>query len=767
MRRWWVAHPWVADAAGVGWTVLAAVAVMAPLLRPGVSLGSFDLLTRIGLTHQTGVAVHSQFPADQVLYFQPLTDAAWHQVHAGHLPLWNPDSLLGMPLAFSWQSAVFSLPMLIGYLFPAHLAYTVIVFVKFVVAGTGAYLLCRVLGTRPSSAALGATAFCLSGPMLHYAGWAMTGVTCWSGYILAFALLLVRGRHRVRDAVMLAVVVALAVYGGHPESLVVSAISVAAFLGVVLATGAVRHRVTVGRAVRDVVTATACGVGLAAPLALPGLQVVQLSGRASASGGAPYQLSHVSDLLTGVQGTDFRVPSPYLGVIVVVLAVVALRLGWQRAAVRGLGAVVVVGLVLTYKSPLYTLLQNAPLTGRLTWNRDVMLLGLALAVLSALGLDALRDPRRGPLARRWALGGFGAAAVAVGGVSAAVATGAQSTSGGGERARLAWAAAECLMGAALVAASGLGRPHSHPRGDHRSRLRALAAGLLVVQSAQLVAFGVSSWSLSSDYFTPTPAVATLARTVGGAVVGIGPCRPRPFEAPVSDEPGIRPNANAAYGVHEFAVYEPVLPKAYYQSWTLVSGQQVSASLRRVGLFCPQITTATEARVYGVRYLLAPRGTPPPSGTSRVRTVGGETLYEVPGAAPVTLLSAPRGPAPLPVDARGTPVAATHPGPSAWRVVTHASGASVLRVRVSALPGWHATIDGRPLALTTWAAGAMLEARVPGGTHVVELRYWPDLFTAGLVVAVAVLVGLAVAVGLGARARMAARYAEAAAPSQSG
>src|SRR5579863_9057247 len=197
MRRWWVAHPWVADVAGVGWTVLAAVAVMAPLLRPGVSLGSFDLLTRIGLTHQPGVAVHSQFPADQVLYFLPLTDAAWHQVHAGHLPLWNPDNVLGMPLAFSWQSGVFSLPVLLSYLAPLKLAYTVIVLAKFVLAGTGAYTLCRVLGMGPLAAAFGGTVFELSGPMLQYSGWAMTGVTCWGGWIFAAAIMLVRGRHRL------------------------------------------------------------------------------------------------------------------------------------------------------------------------------------------------------------------------------------------------------------------------------------------------------------------------------------------------------------------------------------------------------------------------------------------------------------------------------------------------------------------------------------------------------------------------------------------
>ncbi len=65
---------------------------------------------------------------------------------------------------------------------------------------------------------------------------------------------------------------------------------------------------------------------------------------------------------------------------------------------------------------------------------------------------------------------------------------------------------------------------------------------------------------------------------------------------------------------------------------------------------------------------------------------------------------------------------------------------MLRLRVTALPGWHATIDGHPLALQHWAEGAMLEARVPGGRHVIEAHYWPGLFSAGLVAALAVLAG---------------------------
>jgi uncharacterized membrane protein YfhO len=100
-----------------------------------------------------------------------------------------------------------------------------------------------------------------------------------------------------------------------------------------------------------------------------------------------------------------------------------------------------------------------------------------------------------------------------------------------------------------------------------------------------------------------------------------------------------------------------------------------------------------------------------------------------------------------VDARGTPVAVTHPSAASLRTVTDASAPRLLRLRITALPGWQATIDGRSLPLEHWAEGAMLEARVPAGHHVIEVQYWPGLFSAGLAAAGAVLVGLAGAVAI--------------------
>jgi hypothetical protein len=69
------------------------------------------------------------------------------------------------------------------------------------------------------------------------------------------------------------------------------------------------------------------------------------------------------------------------------------------------------------------------------------------------------------------------------------------------------------------------------------------------------------------------------------------------------------------------------------------------------------------------------------------------------------------------------------------------------LRLTDVPGWHATIDGRPLALRPFA-GIMMQAVIPPGRHVVEVGYWPSRFTAGLVLAALGLVCALVALAAG-------------------
>jgi len=741
------AWSWGRDALGLAWTIAAAVLVLLPALRPGVSLGPFDLLSRFGLTRQAGVAVHNAVQADQIQQFVPWTNLAWHQVHSGHLPLWDPYNVLGMPLAFNWQSGVFSIPALVSYLFPVSFAYTAIVLTKLVIAGTGVYVLCRVLRLGPLAAAFGGTAFELSGPMIVHAGWPHTSVTCWAGWMLAAGVGILRGTHRVRNVIVLALSVGFAVYGGHPESLIALGLAVVVFVVVYVVARSRAGGGPVLRPMGDLVVGAVCGFALGAPLLFPGVQLALSSVRRNGTGTPAFPLSHAPNLLlVGLQGKDFKTAA-YVGVVVLALAVVGTGVSWKRPEVPALAAVAVVSAALTFLSPADALLHLVPGGRTVAWSRAVMLLALALAVLGAVGLEALVRTRRDRTTLQWMAGAFAALAAAV--FLLAVAAEIDFVPAlHRHRGSLVWPAVQSVVGLALA---GLwlrtGRAGAHSSAG--ARLRWAPALLLALETAFLLNVGIPSWSVSPTYFRTNPAIAALQASVGSSTVGYGSCRSLRYNTASKNEVGIRPNANIGYGVHEMVVYDPILPAAYFQAWAAAGGQRTPPSLNQLGIFCAQIKTAAQAREFGVRYVLeAPRHHRPSGQSIIIGQIGTEKLVFIPGSAPATSSPVPAGGGPLPIDAPATPLAVTNPDPASWRVVVDGTAPSIVRLRLTAVPGWHATMDGRSLTMHTWASGLMLEAQVPAGHHVVELHYWPAAFSAGLAVAGVTVVGLVLAVPAG-------------------
>ena len=142
------------DALALGWLVLIGLLYLLPALSHGVFIGTYDLLSKLGLSKQPGVIVHNGELWDQIDSMIPWTNLAWMQVHAGHLPLWNPFNGLGLPLAFNWQSAPFSLPSAVGYLVPLRYAYDVGIALTLIIAGSGAYVFGRVLGLGALASAM-------------------------------------------------------------------------------------------------------------------------------------------------------------------------------------------------------------------------------------------------------------------------------------------------------------------------------------------------------------------------------------------------------------------------------------------------------------------------------------------------------------------------------------------------------------------------------------------------------------------------------------
>jgi hypothetical protein len=741
----------------VGWLVAVALLVLAPVLAHGASFGSYDVLSQFGVLRQPGVVVHNFQGGDQADQIIPWGRLTWTQVHQGHLPLWNPYEGLGMPLAFGWQAAAASLPSLIGYLFPLNLSVTVQVVVTLVIAGTGVYVLGRVLGLGTLGCVFAATTFELSGPMLGWLGWPHAAVLSWSGWLFAAALLVVRGRHRLGSVTLLALVIAAMVYAGQAEVVVLCGLALAVFLVALLVqrTPAFGHSGPLLRPTFDLCAAGLIGVALSAPLMLPGLQVVRGS-QHSLPGGDPAELikgnpalpvhNLVHVLFQGFDGLPvvgsrwfgyvggYSETAAYVGVVALALAVTAVAVRRSRPEVIALGVLCAGMVVVAFVPGVVAALYRLPVVGTVLWQRAILPLAFGLAVLAGIGLDAVVRDWSNPTVRRrlgWSFAGVAAVVAGVWLFYRGSLPPAESTI---RSDAFIWPLVGVVVGIGVVFALAWADRRFGGRASPRVTPGRLAGVvLLVCETAFLITAGAPLWTSSPTPYASTPALLALQRTVGNSVVALG--EPLCFLPPGL---GIPENAQVDYRIQELALYDPMIPSAYYASWRGVSA--TAPGVVDDSVYCPGVSTLRLARLYGVSYVLEPQGSPAPQGGVFVRTVGSEGLYRMPGAAAATVTPLTPGGG-LPADSSsGTPVAVGHPNPSSWRMTVHGTVPQTLRLRLTDVPGWHATIDGRPARLQSFAR-VMLQVEVPPGRHTVELSYWPATFSAGLVLFAVAALGL--------------------------
>jgi hypothetical protein len=751
-RRW-------PDVIGVLWVVGAACIALLPTLLRGSYFGAFDFIHTYGLLQQP-VLLHNAALSDQNNEIAPWITLAWNQVHQGHLPIWTSHEALGMPLAFNFGSGAFSFPALISYLTPVRVVYWVQVLVSLIVGGTGAYFFGRVLRLHPIACAFAGTTWVLSGPFFGYLGLPDTSVTSWAGWQFAAALLILRGTHRYWSVVLLAVTFAFSILAGNPQIEILILLALGVFLIVVLVcrTGILGAGGPIRRPVVDLVLALVAGGALSAPLALPGLQLAAASARNVAPNGTANPISQPLGLIfqtfwgQPIYGSFINPQGFYpeqwvwVGAIAVVLAVVAVALRWRQPAVVALAAAVVVTMAASVLQPVDSLLNQLPLVGRSYWLRSLIPLALCVAMLAGVGFDAVLRQSERRRAIRWALATFGVVAVALvllwlfaRGTLPGYAAHARAES-------FVWPAVSTLVGLVLFGALLLfvrrgSDIHTH-QGLSKWLVPGFAVALLIVQTVFLVILDGPLPSSSSTPYPKDANVVALQRAVGTSLVGMGNN---------SDygglDLGLDPNTNISYGINELAEYDPIAPEDWFTAWRKAN----ASSPGPISLFefVPGINDATVARRYGVSYVLEPAGSRLPGGVF-VRGIGKEDLYRVPGASSATVVPATSSDEWPAVDAHGQAVPLTWSTPSKARIETDSPTGQVLRLRVASLPGWHATIDGRPLPLSPYLT-MMLQAHIPSGHHDIELQYWPNRFTQGLFIA-AFTVVLFVVVGVIARRR---------------
>jgi hypothetical protein len=750
-RRW-------PDVLGVLWVIGAGFVALAPALVHGHNLGPYDLLARYGLTARPGVAPHNVLGGDITDEIIPWISLAWTQVHQGHLPLWNGYGALGIPLAFNFGSGAFSFPALVSYATPLRDVFLTQVLVSLVVSGTGAYFFGRVLRLHPVACAFAGTTWVLSGPVFGYLGLPDTSVMSWAGWQFAAVVLIVRGNRRLLSVLLLAVSFAFSLLAGNPQIEVVMLLPLAAFAAVMLLhrSSSARGQGSIRRPLVDLVVGAAAGAALAAPLLLPGLQLAKESVRTTSPVGSANDTSNLLGTFfqsfwgLAFQGNFIRGPGlipeqwVWVGALAVVLAVVAVALRWRQPEVAGLAVAAVAAAAVSVLQPVVDVLNKLPLVGQTWWARSLIPLAFLLAMLAGIGLDAVlrHDERRRAL--RWAVGGFGALAVVLGLLWLFGRGNLPSNQARVRAHSFVWPVLSTTVGLVAFGWLALVKPTSDDTTPESGSLRrwrwwpfGVACALLTFQTVYLAVLDEPLQSSSSTAYEATPAVTAVQHTVGSSLVGLGVLPSGLGGLGI----GFVPETNIPFGVHQFAEYDPITPTSWFNSWWTTNHTSPGA----VGFyeFDPGIPSATVARRYGVSYVLEPTGARGPTGGVFVKSLGSEDLYRIPGAASATLVPAGHSPAWPSIDAHGAAAPIKWISPSKLRIDTSSSTPRVLRVRVASVPGWRATIDGRPLPTSPYLS-MMFQARIPPGHHVVEFSYWPERFTEGIVLAFLAVVGFVVA-----------------------
>jgi hypothetical protein len=592
-----------------------AMLFLSPALFTGRYFSAADLLfTSLPWSNQapagwTRASNAVQF--DSIYVFEPWFRYTADALHAGRLPLWNPDNYLGAPFIGNIQSAVFYPPNWLYYLWPSGDLYGVRAWLQLLLAALGMYLLAREsLGTSRVAAHLAAVAFTYGAFLIIWLFWALTSVVIWLPW-LWWATDRLMARPSGRWVAGLAGLVALTIFAGHPETTVHVALFASAnalfraWQAAPGEPGAIVRRLGLWAA------GYTLGAGIAAIQLLPFVEylaqsmvLIWRSNPARVHAWIPLSRvwtfispdlfgnpAHHNEWDLSIVYIDADVYNGLLPLLLAPLAFLTRARGPRGTALLILSlALLVAGAV--YRAPgIYDLVSALPGLELSANRRLIHFFPLALGLLAALGLDVLRQEG---FSRRVAL-------------TSAVGLGAILILGLG----LPWLGAQALFNVPTGQAEAAATWQAELR--RAAGLLALTAGLVVlagwmarrghrVAGIIWLAFPVllfaDLWQARGDY-NPTVAPADhFPATPATQFLQQQPPQTR-FTASGSV---LLPNTNLWYGLTDLRGYDTMEPKLYHE----MVGQIDPATQRPAGgmLVVMNGVLSPVTNLLGVRYVLA-------------------------------------------------------------------------------------------------------------------------------------------------------------------
>jgi hypothetical protein len=645
--------------------------------------------------------------------------AALDLVHF-QLPWWNPYEATGAPLAGEMQSAAFFPPTLLTLFSNGQLYEHMLLEI---VAGLATFLLLRRIAVNRWAAAAGGIAFALNGTFAWFAHAPVNPIALLPLLLLGIEYAYTAAVERRRGGWwLISVSIALALYAGFPETAYIDALlGVCWFAWRLASVGKARLAAFAGKAVSGALA----GVLLAAPIVIAALGYVH-HGDLGLHNGNLFGSAHLSPnalpqlALPYVFGTIFNFAGRhgqlsvlwgsvggYLGASLLVFALLGLFSRGRRGLRIALAVWIVLAVSRMYGQPplLGHIIGVLPAMSKVVFLRYATpSLELAVIVLAALGIDDLiREPGS---RRRLLIAAAGGLAIVT-----TAAIGSRALIGELEarfsqrpyfEVAVAWGALTVLAAAACAALRST-----------RTRIRLLAS-LMAVDA--FVLFVIPELSNPRSVIVDTAPVAYLQRHLGSSrFFTLGP---------------VAPNYGSYFGIGSLNINDLPIPNAF-GSYVHTRLDQVVDPTVFVGnygggrpFFAPSPQQELERnldgyREAGVKYVLTPSRQPLPQRSGSFTLVfrsPSTRIYELGGWKPY-----------FTVAGNGC---RSHPaGRSSVR--TSCATATTLVRRETDLPGWSATIDGRPASIRR-ADGLFQAIRVPAGSHEVRFSYAPPYIVWGLV-----------------------------------
>jgi len=707
------------------WT-LAAV-----LIIPVLGLGAVVLDPAGWVFWRAGAYSDLWISHAPVLYFIRQSIVTWHQV-----PLWNPLILSGMPLAADPLSGLWYLPHVLAWIGPDGLGFNLLLWGHLAFAAAGMIALLRSEGASGPASLLGALIFAVTPKLVgHVALGHLTFVeaVCWTPWVL---LALRRAVDKALESRGRWARFALAGAGLGVSFLIDPRWSVPlGLLWVVYLAKCLAHsqqrRPTAWRSVAALPLMLGVALGIAAPLALPLLELLQRSTRAALTAAEAVQMSLPPARLIGtllLQPGGWPETQTYLGATVLVVLAAGSAVTLRRS--RFWWAVLLISLVLALgaTTPIYAwLVRIVPGMGLVRVPaRFFILAALAAAMLAAHGYDRVMQ--------------------------------AQGNPGSTRRVRLtAW-----LIGALALVLGFLS-----PALARASVSNGVSPLAWVPVAGGILALATTAWAFCSSAPRPSPSqafgwllTALVALDLGWA--NLFTLDVRPAEAVSSSvacsvaEDGTRFGEGRTFSP-SYSLAQPAAAECGLELADGINPLQLSA-------YRDYMASVTGFDVVGYSVTL------PPFEDGDPNADWGPAI----DAAGIGLLNVDRIVSAYPVEGAGlTPIgqaagawvyrndlarprAWVEPdgaSPDAWqrvqsvewspnRIRVRASGPGRLVLSEVVYPGWRARVDGERASIEPYA-GLLRSVALPAGEHELEFTFVPGLALLGLALATAAAVTLLV------------------------